>query len=260
MLHCIPFLPDFPHPLVFAHRGCSSLAPENTMAAFRRAIEAGSQGIELDIHCCATGELVVIHDKSLFRTTGLNKKVEETPLDELKNLDAGSWFSPAFANEHIPTLEEVLDEFGGKVALDIEIKSIRIRKDPIPIRLADTLHKRGLSRSVVVSSFNPLALAAFKKAAWEFATAIIWSRHPSVPFFLQHGQGSWLSGCDFLKPSYKKVSTLSLAIQALTGGRPFVPWTIDNIELAKKFVRKGCKGIITNTPQDIIPALAGLVQ
>src|SRR5881394_1100240 len=100
---------------VIAHRGGRKWAPENTLAAFRKSVEAGCDAVELDIHRCATGELIVIHDDDLQRTTNGGGLVKDATFAELKRLSAGEWFSPEFKSEKLPTLQEVLDLVDGKL-------------------------------------------------------------------------------------------------------------------------------------------------
>ncbi|NMC78815.1 MAG: glycerophosphodiester phosphodiesterase, partial [Chloroflexi bacterium] len=92
------------HPMLFAHRGASADAPENTLAAFRLAVDENADGIELDAKLSADGQVVVIHDQSVDRTTDGHGRVGQLTLAQLKELDAGSSFSPGFAGERIPTL------------------------------------------------------------------------------------------------------------------------------------------------------------
>jgi glycerophosphoryl diester phosphodiesterase len=224
------------------------------MAAFALAKEYGAPGLELDVHLCATGELVVVHDANFLRTTGADLDVAAASVSRIKELDAGSSFGPAFAGERVPLLNEVLDAFSGELYIDIELKSKKVWNDPLPKALAALLRDRaktakGLERRITVSSFNPFALAAFKRAAPEFATAIIWSGHEELPFYLRRGQGRWISGCDYLKPIKTMAAPLPFA-RAI--GRPMVAWTADDIELAAELVKKGCAGVVTNRPQDIV--------
>lgn len=261
-------LPGRKRPLIFAHRGCSSLAPENTMAAYRLAREVGSPGIELDIHLCASGELVVIHDDNLKRTTGLDKSVEEATLAEIRELDAGAWFGPAFKGERVPLLTEVLDEFVPGTYIDIELKTRKRGLDPLPAAFARFLREReAILRAkhpeagelwswITVSSFNPLTLAAFKKEAGEYATSVIWSNDSELPAYLHQGEGRWIARCDYLKPIHDKATSLSHAFLSIVGGRPMVPWAVDDADLARKLIARGCVGVITNRPQDIVGALA----
>ncbi|MDR3161373.1 MAG: glycerophosphodiester phosphodiesterase [Spirochaetaceae bacterium] len=238
--------------MVFAHRGCSSLAPENTFAAFRKARDLGIPGIELDIHVCATGQLVVAHDHSFRRVAGDDRIIEELSLEEIRAIDAGSWFDPAFRGERPPLLEEVLEEFCPAMYVDIELKTRRTRGDPLPEAAARTLQALGprVKDAVAVSSFNPLSLAAFKKHCPGIPTAIIWSADTSVPLPLRWGAGRFIAPCDYLKPVYRQVNRLTLFGFTLEG-YPVVPWTIDDPALAERMLRIGCAGIISNRPQDI---------
>ncbi len=109
-------------PFLWAHRGASSVAPENTMSAFAAAVACGADGLELDIHLSRDGIPVVIHDETLDRTTDGQGQVGDKTWPQLQMLDAGSWFSTDFAGESIPALENVLESFGGQVRLNLEIK------------------------------------------------------------------------------------------------------------------------------------------
>lgn len=251
----VPLLPDSPRPLLFAHRGCSSLEPENTMAAFARARDVGAPGLELDIHRCASGELVVVHDADFKRTAGADLRVEETDWSRIAELDAGK-------GERIPLLHEVLEAFSPGMYIDIELKTKKTKNDPLPSALAALLKERaktarGLERRIVISSFNPIALAAFKKAAPEYATSIIWCGDKEVPFYLRAGQGRWLSSCDYLKPTKLKARPLSVAFFSCIESRSTVPWTVDDPAEAKALIGMGCAGVITNRPQDLVPAILG---
>ncbi len=287
----LPLLPDRPRPLVFAHRGCSSLAPENTMAAFSLAKRMGVPGIELDIHLCATGELVVAHDHTFRRLAGpgasgsaahrqkessaaprsaprtapgsapgndgsdalLDRSIEELSFADLSALDIGSWFGPDFANERPPLLEEVLEAFIPDMYIDIEMKSKKSSGDALPSALAALLKKFGESarRAVTVTSFNPMSLRAFKKIVQDIPTAIIWSSGQGVPWYLKRGEGRWISACDYLKPVHTQATRPTITLLSSIGGRPLVPWTVDDPKLAGDLIDRGCAGIITNRPQDL---------
>lgn len=100
-----------------AHRGASGYAPENTMAAFEKALEMGADLLELDVQLSTDGHVVVIHDYTVERTTDGQGKVEDLTLEESRKLDAGAWYRPEFKGEVIPTLEEVLEHVGGRIGL-----------------------------------------------------------------------------------------------------------------------------------------------
>src|SRR5512140_205883 len=118
-------------PLLVAHRGSSGTAPENTMAAFRKAIAAGVDMIELDVRMSKDYHLIVLHDSTVRRTTNGPGRVCGMSLQELKSLDAGSWFGPRFRGEQIPTLREVMELLPARVGLNSEVKT---DGDPRPDR------------------------------------------------------------------------------------------------------------------------------
>jgi glycerophosphoryl diester phosphodiesterase len=251
-------LPDRAHPLLFAHRGCSSLAPENTMAAFRKARELGIPGLELDVHVCATGELVVAHDDNFLRTAppGANAgglDIEELPLKEIRAVDVGSFFDSVFSAERPPLLEEALEEFSPALYIDIELKSGKILGDALPRLVAEKLKGFGkaVEGAVTVSSFNPFCIAAFKRISPHIPTAIIYGESGEVPRILRRGFGRHIAGCAYVKPNYRLVDPASFFRIAVREKRPMVPWTIDDPAVAAEMLRLGCDGIVSNRPQDL---------
>ena len=110
-------------PIIIAHRGFSSENPENTIKSFQASVNAGFNYIELDIHLTADSEIVVMHDETVDRTTDGTGEIKDLSLEQIKKLDAGSWFGDTSLKEEVPTLEEVLIKFRNKVHIFIEIKS-----------------------------------------------------------------------------------------------------------------------------------------
>ncbi|MDR0760794.1 MAG: glycerophosphodiester phosphodiesterase [Treponema sp.] len=254
----LPLLPGRKRPLLFAHRGCSSLAPENTLASFRKAREVGAPGIELDIHVSRTGELVVAHDDTFVRTApaGVNgggRRIEEMSLTEIRTLDVGSFFGAGFGGERPPLLAEVLEEFCPDLYVDIELKSRKTKDDPLPAAAAKLLKAMGraIEESVTVSSFNPICLRAFKRAAPHIPTAVIYSVDPEVPWALRRGAGRFIAGCDYAKPEHAQATAFARFRIAGIEGRPLVPWTVDDPVQAERLLGLGCGGIITNRPQNM---------
>ena len=137
--------------LVVGHRGAPSRAPENTLASFETALALGVDAIELDVHLSRDAHLVVIHDQNLARTTNGQGLVHEHTLAELKALDAGSWFAPAFAGERIPTFEEVLGRIGQRVPLQVEIKG---RTEGVTEATLAALRTHGLLDTAMLTSFH----------------------------------------------------------------------------------------------------------
>jgi glycerophosphoryl diester phosphodiesterase len=169
-------------PCIFAHRGASSYAPENTIAAFNLAIKQGADAIELDAKLCLDEHVVIIHDQTVDRTTSDSGRVSEMRLAELQKLDAGSHFDVAFRDEIIPTLDQVLEEVGKRIYINIELSNYASKSDPLPEKTAEIVQRHAMEQWVMFSSFNPLALLRAKRIL------------PNVPFgllALSGRSGSW---------------------------------------------------------------------
>jgi glycerophosphoryl diester phosphodiesterase len=146
---------DWPHPLILAHRGASANAPENTMAAFELALEQGAHGFELDAKLSADGEVVVIHDPSVERTTNGQGRVSQLNLTDLRELDAGSFFSDQFKGEKIPTLAEVFETLGERAIINVELTNYKTPRDGLADKVCELVQRFGLQDSVLFSSFLP---------------------------------------------------------------------------------------------------------
>jgi glycerophosphoryl diester phosphodiesterase len=228
------------------------------MAAFRMARETGAAGLELDIHISLDGELVVAHDDAFTRTApaganGNGLRLEEMSLAEIRAIDVGSFFGPRFSGERPPLLAEVLEEFCPDLYVDIELKSRKTKEDPLPGAAAKLLKAlgRAVEESVVVSSFNPLCLRAFKRASPRIPAAVIYSVNPEAPPALRRGAGRFIAGCDYVKPEYAQATAFAGFWIGGLERRPLVPWTVDDPALAERLLGLGCAGIITNRPQDM---------
>jgi len=147
---------------VIAHRGASGLAPENTLAAFRLALELGARAVEFDVHQAADKELVVIHDADLRRTAGRAEHIRDLSWQELCRFDVGSWFDRRFSGERIPRLDEVLDLVGRKVEVHLELKRGSGWYSGIESRVVELLRRRRALKTCVVSSFDHRALRAVR--------------------------------------------------------------------------------------------------
>ena len=176
------------YPLVIAHRGGSGLAPENTLAAFHKALEVGADGVELDVRLTRDGQVVVIHDRRLDRTTTGKGPVETCTLGELKSLDAGCWFGPQFQGERVPTLEEVFGELPSDLPIYVEMKARGHGAWPLAIKVLDIIRSRDRLESTMVASFNPIAMAFVRGIEPRIIRGYIWSSHHPLPL-----RARWLS-------------------------------------------------------------------
>jgi len=240
-------LPEF-WPRVLAHRGASSLAPENSLSAFKLARTLGCKGVELDIQLCATGELVVFHDLHLNRIAGLDAKVAHTSFDALRELDVGSHFSPTFAGEGIPLFEEVLETLGTDICIDIEIKtaSLYARKTAQAVQKILERHK---PRTCIISSFNPFALLSCQRLMPEVPTAAIYCSNKSVPWYLRHRECVCISRAPILKPE-RSLAPWSPE-RPITSCAPTLVWTVDDRKEAERLLAGGVTSVITNRFQDM---------
>lgn len=235
-------------PYIFAHRGCSKIAPENTLTAFSEAVDRKIPGVELDIHLCKSGELVVTHDDNLIRVTGFDGKVEDFDYSEIKKLDCGKWKGSKYAGERIPLLQDVFDLLGDRVYYDIEIKCRKTSETGIEQKLFELLRSYNLEERIIVSSFNPMPLKHFKKAAPHMPTAIIYCNSDELPWYLRHGEGKLIAAADIIKPEHVKINKASMLFNRLTKRGPVLPWTVDDPEIAARLIKAGVNGIISNDP------------
>jgi glycerophosphoryl diester phosphodiesterase len=206
---------------------------------------------------------VVAHDDNFARTAGDPRAIADLSLEEIRKIDVGVRPAPeghSSPGECPPLLEEVLEEFCPGMYIDIELKTRKTGDDPLPLLTARKLEQFGdrALGSVTVSSFNPFALAAFKRHCPVVPTAAIWSADDDVPFILRWGFGRFISRCDYLKPVHLQVNRFSRFRFSVLEGRPLVPWTVDDRGLAERLLETGCVGIITNRPQDFCSGDAGL--
>ena len=223
---------------VTAHRGYSVAYPENTIPAFKGAIQVGADWAELDVQQTADGEVIVMHDSNLKRTTGLDKEVWQVTWDEIKDLDNGSWFDKKYQTVRIPTLEEVLKVCRGKIHLNIEIKPSGHDKD-LEEQVAKLLKKYHMRDTCVVSSLKYDSLRKIKEADDSIETAYITS--------VSYGNFTDLEYAD----GYSVESTLlskSFVNKAQKAGKQIYVWTVNSEERLEKVVGMGIDNVITDDP------------
>ncbi len=168
-----------PKPLVIAHRGSSHLFPENTLLSIKDAIITGADMIELDVSLTRDGEVVVIHDAVLNRTSNGNGNVCDYTLYELKHLDAGSWKGNCFTNEKIPSLKDVLIFCNGDININIEIKKESVTDIPeggIVERVISLVHQFNMKDRVIISSFDPRVIRQLNALDPQIRSAILYDR------------------------------------------------------------------------------------
>jgi glycerophosphoryl diester phosphodiesterase len=147
-------LNSLPRPAIIAHRGASAYAPENTLAAFKLALEQGADAVELDAKLSSDGQVAVIHDQTVNRTTPAAGKVRDHRMADLHKLDAGSHFDVAFMGEPVPSLEEVFKAVGQLTYINVELTNYGSTRDSLPEKVAALVKQYKLSQRVIFSSFS----------------------------------------------------------------------------------------------------------
>ena len=253
-----PLFPFANYPLLFGHRGCSKVAPENTLASFRKILDHGVPGVELDVHLCRSGELVVMHDSNLKRTTGLDALIKDTDFATISDLDAGAWKSQEYAGERVPLLDDVIDLLGDRVYYDIEIKHSDRNSDEIGRAVVEVIYRRGMESRCLVSSFNPFAIRAVRRADPRIQTALIYTKHPEFPRWLNNGAGRFVCKPQTLKPNRHRLNPWSVFWKHRLLGYPLIMWTEDDPQEVRRYLGMGIAGIITNVPETMLPIVQEL--
>ncbi|MFJ5553100.1 glycerophosphodiester phosphodiesterase [Streptomyces sp. NPDC093225] len=256
-------------PVVFAHRGASAYAPENTLAAVDRAAALGVEWVENDVQRTKDGELVVMHDETLARTTNVKEvfpdrspwRVKDFTAAEIAGLDAGSWYSPAYAGTQVPTLRQFLDRLrvnGQRLLLEIKLPELY---PGIEVDVLRTLGRAGwlrpgyVDRRLVVQSFSADSVRTVHALRPDLTTALLGT--PAVADL-----GRYAAFTDRINPWYGGITAEWVAaVHDLQGphGRPLEvdAWTVDTAAAARKVRDMGVDGLISNRPDLVRDAVAG---
>ncbi|NHN34103.1 glycerophosphodiester phosphodiesterase [Paenibacillus agricola] len=216
---------------IVAHRGWSGKAPENTLAAIELALaESAIDMIEFDVHLSKDGVPVVIHDHTLERTTNGKGRVNQHTFDELRQLDAGSWFAPEFKGETIPSLEEVLKLAKGRCKLAVELKTKANNYEGIEQKVIQKVHQYGMGDQVVLSSFDHDSMKQANEVDSSIATSLIFFGKPTLIWEqLQYtGAISFSINHSFSSPAFIN--------EMLDKGIDVGIWTVDDPETLQKIV------------------------
>ncbi|MEU0383874.1 glycerophosphodiester phosphodiesterase [Streptomyces chartreusis] len=256
-------------PLVIAHRGASAYAPENTLAAVDKAAGLGIRWVENDVQRTRDGELVVLHDDNLRRTTDVEEvypgrapwKVKDFTAAEIARLDAGSWFGPAYAGARVPTLEQFVnrvERHHQKLLLEIKNPELYPGIERQTLKVLGNegwLDRSHLAGRLVVQSFSADSVRTVHELKPGVKTGVLGTPPVSdLPVYAGFA--------DQINPSYGSLSTAYVSsVQAFTGphGRPLevLTWTVDDAATAQRVAGYGVDGIITNKPDVVREAVGG---
>jgi len=234
-----------PKPVLFAHRGASVYAPENTMAAFHLAEQQGANAIELDVKLSADGQVVVIHDPMVDRTTDGTGRVSALSLAALKELDAGAFFSEQYRGERIPTLDDIFAVFGKRLFINVELSNYTTARDNLVESVVELVNRHGLHEWILFSSFFPWNLSKVARLLSDVPRGLL-----APPGLL----GSWSRSFGFafgsyqaLHPHMKDVSPEQVQRVHRLKRRIHV-WTVNAAHDIRSLMDWGVDGIMTDDP------------
>lgn len=235
---------------IWAHRGASAYAPENTIPAFKLALQMGADGLELDVHLSKDGKLMVIHDNSVDRTTNGTGRVSDLTCQELKQLDASNGFEQ-FANARIPTLKEVYGLIRNTAAtVNVEIKCDSEADKDIWLRLVELENEMDMGGRVIYSSFNHYALMKLREAKSDARIGLLYSCALVDPWVY----AKYLQA-DAIHPYYLNLRLPGLVEGCKKFGVAVHAWTVDDPAAVREAARIEVDSVITNKPDKAAAAL-----
>lgn len=230
--------------IIFAHRGASADAPENTLPAFQKAIDQGCRAIELDVHLSKDEELVVCHDETIDRTTDGTGYIRDQTLSSLQQRDAGLWFSADFHGIRLPKLDEVLEICHQNVLINIEIKNIPFTYKGIEEKILKTIRRFGFLENTIISSFDHHALKRVQDLQFNMKLGILLANHLIDPWgYIKNAKLHAYS----IHPLYNFVDE-EFVQESHKAGYQVFPFTVDDRKVYQDLRQMGVDGIFTNIP------------
>jgi glycerophosphoryl diester phosphodiesterase len=236
---------DLSRPIIIAHRGDKTHAPENTLAAYKLAAENGADAIEFDVKLTADGRAIALHDQMVNRTTNGKGKIYQLPFGAVRELDAGAWFSEKFRGERIPTLDEVFETVGKRLHMDVELTNYATPFDNLVPKVVDLVKKHGLQNRVLFSSFFARNLQITRLLLPEVPRGLLCMR----------GKLGWWGrtftwhGDYFALHPYLTDINRGLVHRVQSAGKRVHVWTVNPEEELKRMIGLGVDGIFTDDPQ-----------
>lgn len=243
--------------ILIAHRGASGYAPENTLPALRKAMELGANYLEIDVHQSNDGQIVVIHDSDIDRTTNGSGSIKDMNINELKRFDAGSWFDPVFAGTTIPTLQDVINILEPNVNLIVEVKGNSEDYPGIEENIIRIVNQNNIGSQVILKSFSIDVLERFKTLAPEIRRLYVLVLHFSG---LKFTIDKWISFTDIYEnPSgaqyfqvHRWFINRSLIEGAHANSIKIIAWNVNTVEEIEAMLQLGVDGIETDYPDRVL--------
>lgn len=237
-------------PIVFAHRGFSSIAPENTMIAFEKALGVGATGIELDVQLSRDGEVMVCHDEKVDRTTNGQGLLMHYSYQELRQLDAGSWLGAEFAGARMPTLGEVLELLQDRpVILNIELKTGIVEYPNLEEKVLRLIDRYRFHERTIYSSFNHYSMKRIKEFDASARIALLYIAGLYEPWQYAKQLDAYA-----IHPLFYSIRP-ELVTLSHGAGIKVNPYTVDQVSDLKRMIQCGVDGIITNYPDRLLKIL-----
>lgn len=238
-----------PDTLVFAHRGASGYAPENTLPAFELAAAMGADGIEFDVQITADGHLIVHHDRELGRTEEARGPLRAWKFADLRRLDVGAWFDARFAGTIMPTPEEVVEAVGDRLLLNFELVNDSPRLDGVETLAVALFRRFNLFDRAMISSFNPRVLWAVRRQEPRIALGALWGSFS--PWYLRADWWRRRVRVEALHPEYTLV-TPEFVARAHAQGRRVHTWTVNDAETAARLRAMGVDMLMGDYPDRLM--------
>ncbi len=242
-----------PGTLVFAHRGASGYAPENTLPAFELAVEMGADGVEFDVQITADGSLIVHHDRVLGRTEATSGPLRAWRHADLRTLDVGAWFDARYTGTRMPTPEEIVEAVGDRLLLNFELVNDGYRLDGVEEAAVRLFRRLNLFDRAMISSFNPRILWAVRRQEPRIALGALWGGFS--PWYLRAGWWRTLVGAEALHPGYDLV-TPALVARAHARGRRVHTWTVNEAPEGQRLAALGVDMLMGDYPDRLKTALS----
>lgn len=234
--------------LITAHRGASGLAPENTIAAMLKAIEFESDFSELDVQETREGEIILLHDDDLARTTNDSGAIWEKTLADLQDVDAGSWMGAEFAGEPVPLLKSVIDTVRGKMKLNIELK-VNPHAQKLAERVVKIVEEKNFINQCILTSFHRPTIERAKALNPKLKVGLIFDKMPIEDIY----QTDW-----HLFSVHRELVDQAFVDKAHQAGKEVHVWTVNDAESMKKLIGYGVDSIITNRPDILREVLTSM--
>jgi glycerophosphoryl diester phosphodiesterase len=242
----------FPRPFILAHRGDFAHAPENTLPSFEQALQKGADGVELDAKLTSDGHVIVIHDSTVDRTTNGKGRVALLALDEIRKLDAGSWFNEKFAGTKVPLLEEVFDLIGKDKLINIELTNYSTPRDGLVVKVCELIKQHNNHEQIIFSSFFSSNLKIASQTLAEIPRGLL-----AMPGLI----GLWARSFGFMFGDYQALhphisnASREQAQRAHRLKRRVHVWTVNTPAQLTQLKEWGVDGVFTDDPQMAVKAL-----